>query len=147
MTTAAPRRRAGQRISAVVWGLLVIGAGVLSMYAYSGYAIDLELAAIILLAGLGGWLLLSAAVSGIGRRREIARATAPTVEERVHAEPQPEQGASPATDDLGGADDAAPGGPSDTEPVGTVQTDTDQVDTVQPDTDAPGDESGPRADR
>ncbi|WP_144276217.1 hypothetical protein [Demequina sp. NBRC 110053] len=81
MTTAAPRRRAGRRISAALWGLLVIGAGILSIVAYSGYEIDLELAAIILLAAVGGWMLLSAAVSGLGRKREAAAATAPVVEE------------------------------------------------------------------
>lgn len=82
MTTATMlRRRAGQRISAAVWGLLVIGSGALMAAALSGYEIDLQLGAIIVLASVGGWLLLSAAVSGIGRRKEIARATAPTVEE------------------------------------------------------------------
>lgn len=78
-----PRRRAGQRISSALWGLLVAGVGGLLIASYSGYEIDLELAAIIVLAAIGGWLLLSAAVSGIGRQREISRATAPTVEERV----------------------------------------------------------------
>ncbi|MFN3866444.1 MAG: hypothetical protein ACK4MD_06990 [Demequina sp.] len=84
------RRRAGQRISSALWGLLVMGVGALTIAAYSGYEIDLELAAIIVLAAIGGWLLVSAAVSGIGRKREIARATAPTVEERVDpARPAP----------------------------------------------------------
>ncbi|WP_084105024.1 hypothetical protein [Demequina sp. NBRC 110056] len=85
MTTAAPRRRAGQRLSAALWALLVIGAGALSIVAYSGAEIDLELAAIILLAAVGGWMLLSAALSGLGRKREIAAATAPTVEETTEA--------------------------------------------------------------
>ncbi|MFV0634348.1 hypothetical protein [Demequina sp.] len=81
MITTDIRRGAGQRVSAAVWGLLVIGAGVTSMLAYSGYEIDLELAAIILLASVGGWLLLTSAISGLGRRREVAAATAPVVEE------------------------------------------------------------------
>jgi hypothetical protein len=82
MTTATTlRRRAGQRISAAVWGLLVMGSGALMIAALSGYDIDLQLIAIIVLTAIGGWMLLSAAVSGLGRRKEIARATAPTVEE------------------------------------------------------------------
>ncbi|GIG54752.1 hypothetical protein [Demequina activiva] len=88
MTTALTlRRRAGQRISAAVWGLLVMGSGALMIAALSGYDIDLQLGAIIVLAAVGGWLLLSAAVSGLGRRKEIARATAPTVEEAAPARP------------------------------------------------------------
>lgn len=83
MTLAQPRRRAGQRISSALWGLLVAGMGVLLIASYSGYDIDFGLAAIIVLAAVGGWLLISAAVSGIGRQREISRATAPTVEEYV----------------------------------------------------------------
>ncbi len=83
MTIANPRRRAGQRVSSALWGLLVAGVGVLMISAYSGYGIDLELTAIIVLGAIGGWLVLSALVSGIGRKREVARATAPTVEEPV----------------------------------------------------------------
>jgi len=77
------RRPAGRRISGALWGLLVTGAGVLLIASLSGFELDFELAAILVLAALGGWLLLSAAVSGIGRKREIAYATSPTVEETV----------------------------------------------------------------
>lgn len=102
MTTATTlRRRAGQRISAAVWGLLVIGSGALMAAALSGYEIDLQLGAIIVLASVGGWLLLSAAVSGIGRRKEIARATAPTEEEAV------EPASASADDDPSAGPDAS----------------------------------------
>ena len=91
MTTATTlRRRAGQRISATAWGLLVMGSGGLMIAALSGYDIDLQLGAIIVLSAVGAWLLLSAAVSGIGRRKEIARATEPTVEEPAEPELEPE---------------------------------------------------------
>ncbi|WP_061960898.1 hypothetical protein [Demequina flava] len=85
MITTAPRRRAGQRISSALWGVLVIGAGVLMVVSFSGHEVDLELLAIILLAALGGWMLLSAALSGLGRKREIRSATAP-VEEETYSE-------------------------------------------------------------
>ncbi|MFW7413757.1 hypothetical protein [Demequina sp. SO4-18] len=105
MTSIAnPRRRAGQRISSALWGLLVAGMGVLLIASYSGYEIDLELAAIIVLAAIGGWLLLSAAVSGIGRKREISRATAPTVEERVGRTESADSSAAPAPADRAGAE-------------------------------------------
>ena len=98
MTITNPRRRAGQRISSALWGLLVAGVGALLIASYSGYEIDLELAAIIVLAAIGGWLLLSAAVSGIGRQREISRATAPTVEERVEPRADRPQGGDSTPD-------------------------------------------------
>lgn len=91
ITTATPRRRAGQRIASALWGLLVIGAGVTMAVAFSGYDIDLELAAIIALTAVGGWLILSAALSSLGRKREVREATAPVVEEPhvAPAEPTP----------------------------------------------------------
>ncbi|GMA36329.1 PspC domain-containing protein [Demequina litorisediminis] len=42
ITTATPRRRAGQRIASALWALLVIGAGVMLAVAFSGTDIDLE---------------------------------------------------------------------------------------------------------
>ncbi|WP_062131721.1 hypothetical protein [Demequina aestuarii] len=102
--TAAIRRRAGQRISSALWGLLVTGVGGLLIASYSGYEIDLELAAIIVLAAIGGWLLVSAAVSGIGRQREISRATAPTVEERVEPVRPAESASGPDVDETSSLD-------------------------------------------
>ncbi|MFV0287048.1 MAG: hypothetical protein ACK5IM_11820 [Demequina sp.] len=115
ITTATPRRRAGQRIASALWALLVIGAGVMLAVAFSGTDIDLELAAIIALAAVGGWLVLSAALSSIGRSREIREATAPVVEEPlVHG-----QSATDAAEADGSeADDATDAGV--TEPVPAV---------------------------
>lgn len=81
------RRRPGQRISGALWGLVVVGAGVLMIVSFSGHDVDLELAGILLLAAVGTWLLLSAAVAGIGRSRQVAKATEPTVEEPAFTEP------------------------------------------------------------
>ncbi|WP_084102261.1 hypothetical protein [Demequina sp. NBRC 110051] len=89
ITTATPRRRAGQRIASALWGLLVIGAGVTMAVAFSGYEIDLELAAIIALTAVGGWLILSAALSSIGRSREVRAATAPVAEDTYSAPSEP----------------------------------------------------------
>ncbi|MFW2513031.1 hypothetical protein ACNI3K_04575 [Demequina sp. SO4-13] len=132
MTIADPRRRAGQRISSALWGLLVAGVGVMLIASYSGYDIDLELAAIIVLAAIGGWLLLSAAVSGIGRKREISRATAPTVEERVDPAPSSEvraaewHGDASRPDDKADRDDSeSQGDAADTEVDTTAELPTD----------------------
>ena len=89
ITTATPRRRAGQRIASALWGLLVIGAGVMMAVAFSGYDIDLELTAIIALTAVGVWLVLSAALSSLGRSREVREATAPVVEEPLDTDPTP----------------------------------------------------------
>ncbi|MDE0572503.1 hypothetical protein ON058_03645 [Demequina sp. B12] len=96
ITTTTPRRRIGQRLSSALWGLLVMGAGALMIVSFSGYDVDLELLAIILLGSLGGWLILSAALSGLGRSREVKRATAPVVEETL----------ADVEDTLGEVDDA-----------------------------------------
>lgn len=116
MTIANPRRRAGQRVSSAVWGLLVAGAGGLMIAAFSGYEIDLELAAIIVLGAVGAWLLLSAAVSGIGRKREVARATAPTVEERVVPPSAPSDRATDNVDTAATTDSEAAGDADDLTP-------------------------------
>ncbi len=84
ITTATPRRRAGQRVASALWALLVIGAGVMMAVAFSGTSIDLELTAIIALGAVGGWLVLSAALSSMGRSREVRAATAPVVEEPLY---------------------------------------------------------------
>src|SRR5690554_3099155 len=63
-----------------------MGAGGLMIATLSGYDIDLQLIAIIVLGALGAWLLLSAAVSGLGRKKQVAQATAPVVEEPASAD-------------------------------------------------------------
>ncbi|WP_062076864.1 hypothetical protein [Demequina globuliformis] len=135
ITTTAPRRRAGQRLSSAIWGLLVIGSGALMILTFSGYAVDLELLGIILLASLGGWLMLSAALSGLGRKREIREATAPVVEEPhddAHAGTAPDaddaldRTASPDADAL-----ATPNGPESTGAAGPADP-TDPADPTGP---------------
>ncbi|WP_084127824.1 hypothetical protein [Demequina sp. NBRC 110055] len=118
ITTATPRRRAGQRIASALWALLVIGAGVMMAVAFSGTTIDLELAAIIALGAVGGWLILSAALSSIGRSREVRAATAPVVEEPLHdaaaATETPDADAAPTS--------VMPGSPSQPTPTEVIFT-------------------------
>ena len=57
------RLSATQRITGVVWGLIVTGAAVTAMVALSGTPVDLTNVAIVALLVLGGWLLLSALLS------------------------------------------------------------------------------------
>lgn len=54
------RLRASDRVTGVLWALIVTGAAVTAMYALSGYAIDTELVLIGGLVTLGGWLFVSA---------------------------------------------------------------------------------------
>lgn len=110
IATAKLRRRAGQRISSALWALLVMGAGALMIATLSGYDIDMQLILIIVLGALGVWLLLSAAVSGIGRQKQVARATAPVVEE-----PAPPVAENPTT-----LEDEEPADPEDEEPATPV---------------------------
>src|SRR5690554_5633174 len=73
-----------------------MGAGGLMIATLSGYDIDLQLIAIIVLGALGAWLLLSAALSGLGRQKQVAQATAPVVEEPATPPSKPEAAASAA---------------------------------------------------
>ena len=57
------RLSATQRITGVVWGLIVTGAAVTAMVALSGTPVNLTNVAIVALLVLGGWLLLSALLS------------------------------------------------------------------------------------
>jgi hypothetical protein len=67
MTTI--RRHASDRITGALWGALVTSVGVLMIATFSGYTVDLELTGIIALVALGGWLVLSAVLSGKPRER------------------------------------------------------------------------------
>ena len=89
--TAKLRHRAGRRVTSALWGLFVMGAGGLMIAGLSGFWIDFQLATIVVLSALGVWLLLTAAVSGIGRHKDVARATAPVVEEPAVQEPAVEE--------------------------------------------------------
>jgi hypothetical protein len=63
-----PRLSATQRITGVVWGLIVSGAAVTAMVALSGTPVNPTNVAIIALLVLGGWLLLSALLSARPRK-------------------------------------------------------------------------------
>ena len=52
-----------QRVTGVVWGLIVTGAAVTAMVALSGTAVNLTNVVIVGLLVLGGWLVLSALLS------------------------------------------------------------------------------------
>jgi hypothetical protein len=80
MTTATPQIRKPwrQRITTIVWGGLITAAGVLTAYALNGVHIDVELVAIVALAALGGWLLLSALFSSRPRPTPALTSTTDT---------------------------------------------------------------------
>ncbi len=52
-----------QRVTGVVWGLIVTGAAITAMVALSGTAVNLTNVVIVGLLVLGGWLVLSALLS------------------------------------------------------------------------------------
>ncbi|WP_062317504.1 hypothetical protein [Demequina maris] len=93
-----PRRGATERITGIIWGAIVTAAGACLIAALSGYAIDLELVAILALVALGGWLLFSAiSVAMRDRRRETWQ---PPVEADEPTEPtEPTEPAEPAEPD------------------------------------------------
>jgi len=66
------RLRASDRIAGALWGLIITGAAVTSMYTLSGYTVDAQLVLIIGLITLGGWLLISALLSIRPRMRSDA---------------------------------------------------------------------------
>lgn len=61
------------RPGALVWGLLVLAAGVVILLAAAGITLDLGLTAIVVVAALGALLLLTAVLSGIRARRRSSR--------------------------------------------------------------------------
>lgn len=67
MSTTLARRSPAQRLGWATVGAASSTVGVLVAYRLSGYEIDLELIAIIALAALGVWFLITAALAG---RRE-----------------------------------------------------------------------------
>ena len=58
-------RNVAQRVTTMLWGLLIVGFGGVVIADLSGYSFDVELAGIIALALLGGWILVSALVAMI----------------------------------------------------------------------------------
>lgn len=101
IATAKLRRRAGQRLTSALWAVLVMGAGGLMIATLSGVEVDLQLLLIIVLGALGVWLLLSAAVAGIDRQKQVMKATAPVAEEPapVAEEPAPADVNEPISDE------------------------------------------------
>ncbi|PWD50394.1 hypothetical protein C8046_06755 [Serinibacter arcticus] len=68
-TPEPPREIAhGPRPGTVVWGLIVIGAGIVAIVAATDVALDLELTAIVGLAVAGALLLVTALVSSARHR-------------------------------------------------------------------------------
>jgi hypothetical protein len=58
------RRRPAHRLTSALIGAIVAAVGVLTMALLSGRQLDTELIAIIALAAIGGWLLITAMLSG-----------------------------------------------------------------------------------
>ncbi len=57
-----------RRITTMLWGLAVIAFGAGVILHLNGYAFDLELLAIITLAVLGTWILVTAAIALVRER-------------------------------------------------------------------------------
>ncbi len=77
------RRPANDRILGALWGSVVAGTGILLVLTFSGYVIDIELVSIVALVVIGGWLALSAVLSGRSRDR-IAATPASFAEGETH---------------------------------------------------------------
>lgn len=77
------RKGYAERITGVIWGLIVTGAAVAAMYALSGYTIDMVNVTIVALIALGGWLVVSALIST--RPRKVADAGASDLDEPAPA--------------------------------------------------------------
>ena len=60
----------GPRPGTVVWGLIVVAVGILSIVAATGVDLDLELTAIVGLAAAGVLLLLTAVISAARHRNK-----------------------------------------------------------------------------
>ncbi|WP_062305040.1 hypothetical protein [Demequina subtropica] len=96
-TELRPRRGAAERVTGVIWGAIVAASGACAIAALSGYDVDLQLIAIIALAALGAWLVVSAVVLATRQsRQERARADAAAM---PAPEPAPEPDAEPEPED------------------------------------------------
>ena len=104
------RLSASQRITGVIWGLIVAGAAVTAMVALSGTDIEIVNVIIVALVALGTWLLASALAAVRPRKAPSATAhdsvdpateTEAAVEAEVTAalaDPQLSETESPASD-------------------------------------------------
>lgn len=76
------RRRPVHRLTSALIGAIVTACGALTIALLSGYDLDTELIAIIALATVGGWLLLTALLAGrTPRSQRHAAMVAPVIEE------------------------------------------------------------------
>lgn len=106
-TQVTPRRGTAERITGAIWGVIVTAVGAFLIAALSGYEVDIELIAIVALAALGGWLLVSAIAAGTRQsRRERAAVGAA-------APPESREPASRPASPTESAADAAPEDPKD----------------------------------
>ena len=64
------RNGASERITGVIWGLIVSGIAVTAMLALSGEDVDTTTLIIVGLSILGGWLLISALLAIRPRKRQ-----------------------------------------------------------------------------
>jgi len=82
------RNGASERITGMIWGLIVSGVAVTAMLALSGEDVDTTTLIIIGLSVLGGWLLISALLAIRPRKRQpdAAVTTAATEPEVVVTE-------------------------------------------------------------
>ncbi|GAA1973963.1 hypothetical protein GCM10009718_07390 [Isoptericola halotolerans] len=67
---ARPLVRSGPRITTIVWGFIVVAIGVGLLASTAGASIDLELAAILLLAVAGLMLVVGSVAGSLRRRRQ-----------------------------------------------------------------------------
>ena len=84
------RLTATQRITGVIWGLIVIGAAVTAMVALSGTDVELVNVIIVALAALGTWLLASALAATRPRKAPKPDAVAEEEPEVAKAAPTDE---------------------------------------------------------
>ena len=90
------RRRPAHRLTSALIGAIVTAVGILTMALLSGRKLDTELIAIIALAAVGGWLLITAMLSG---RRPRSGQWAAQDEPAVYAGGYSSTPTSVATDD------------------------------------------------
>lgn len=101
------RLSASQRVTGVIWGLIVAGAAVTAMVALSGTEVEIVNVIIVALVALGTWLLASALAAVRPRKRpaaDEAAVEAAIADDLAAAEPTAEVATS----------DAEPAEPSDT---------------------------------
>ena len=72
------RKSSAGRFSGALWGILVAASGALMIASFSGFEVDVELAVILALCGLGLWLLLTALFASGSKSRGAQRISEPS---------------------------------------------------------------------